>query len=239
MLVTQSCPTLPPHGLQPARLLCPQDSQARILEWVAISFSRGSSQPRDRAHVSCIVGRFFTIWATRAVHIFPVVISPYSHQILFWGLLSFFFFPILIGVKWCLMVVLIQSILKEIRPGCSLEGLMLKLKHLVLWPPDAENWLIGKDSDAGKDWGQEEKGTTEDEMVGWHHQLNGHGFGWTPGVGDGQGALACCDSRGRKELDTTEWLNWTMMMVSFSCAYWPFIYLLERNIYSSPLPVFG
>ena len=62
----------------------------------------------------------------------------------------------------------------------------------VLWPPDAKSWLIGKDPDAGKDCEQEEKGTTEDEMVGWHHQLNGHGFGWTPGVGDGQGGLACC-----------------------------------------------
>ena len=71
-----------------------------------------------------------------------------------------------------------------------------------------KSWLIWKDPDAGKDWGQEEKGTTEDEMVGWHHQLNGHGFGWTPGVGDRQGGLACCSSWGRKELDTTERLNW-------------------------------
>ena len=79
----------------------------------------------------------------------------------------------------------------------------------ILWPPDAKRWLIGKDPDAGKDWGQEEKGTTEDEMVGWHHQLNGHGFGWTPGVGDVQGGLASCGSWGHKESDTTEWLNWT------------------------------
>ena len=79
----------------------------------------------------------------------------------------------------------------------------------VLWPPDARNWLIWKDPDAGKDWGQEEKGTTEDWMVGWHHWLNGHEFEWTPGVGDGQGGLACCDSWVRKESDTTEWLNWT------------------------------
>ena len=79
----------------------------------------------------------------------------------------------------------------------------------ILWPPDAKSWLIGKDTNAGKDWGQEEKGTTEDQMVGWHHLLNGHGFGWTPGVGDGQGGLACCNSWGRKELDTTERLNWT------------------------------
>ena len=79
----------------------------------------------------------------------------------------------------------------------------------ILWPPDVKSWLIGKDPDAGRDWGQEEKGMTEDEMVGWHHRLNGHGFGWTPGVGDGQGGLACCGSWGHKELDRTERLNWT------------------------------
>ena len=79
----------------------------------------------------------------------------------------------------------------------------------ILWPSDVKSWLTGKDPDAGKDWGQEEKGMTEDEMAGWHHRLNGHGFGCTPGVGDGQGGLACCDSWGRKESDTTEWLNWT------------------------------
>ena len=77
----------------------------------------------------------------------------------------------------------------------------------IFWPPNVKSWLIWKDPDAGKDWGQEKKGTTEDEMVGWHHRLNGHGFGWTPGVGDGQGGLVCCNSWGRKESDTTEWLN--------------------------------
>ena len=79
----------------------------------------------------------------------------------------------------------------------------------ILWPPDAKSGLIGKDSVAGRDWGQEEKGTTEDEMVGWHHRLNGHGFEWTLGVGDGQGGLACCGSWVRKESDTTERLNST------------------------------
>ena len=79
----------------------------------------------------------------------------------------------------------------------------------VLWPPHAKSWLIGKDSDAGRDWGQEEKGTTEDEMAGWHHWLNGHAFEWTPGVGDGQGGLVYCNSQGRKGSDVTEWLNWT------------------------------
>ena len=82
----------------------------------------------------------------------------------------------------------------------------------ILWPPDVKSWLIWKDSDAGKDWGQEEKGMTEDEMVGWHHRLNGHEFGWTLGVGDGQGGLACCSSWNCKESDTTEWLNWTELI---------------------------
>ena len=84
-----------------------------------------------------------------------------------------------------------------------------KAETPVLGPPHVRSWLIGKDSDAGRDWGQEEKGTTEDEMAGWHHWLNGRRSGWTPGVGDGQGGLACCDSWGRKESDTTERLNWT------------------------------
>ena len=78
----------------------------------------------------------------------------------------------------------------------------------VLWPPHAKSWLFGKDNDAGRDWGQEEKGTTEDEMTGWHHWLDGHESAQTPGVCDGQGGLACCDSWGRKESDTTERLNW-------------------------------
>ena len=84
-----------------------------------------------------------------------------------------------------------------------------KAETPVLWPLHAKSWLIGKDSDAGKDWGKEEKGTTEDEMAGWPHRLDGREFEWTPGVGDGQGSLACCDLWGRKESDTTERLNWT------------------------------
>ena len=79
----------------------------------------------------------------------------------------------------------------------------------ILWPPDMNNWLIGKDHDAGKDWRQEEKGMTEDETVEWHHKLNGHEFERALGVGDGQGGLACCSPWGRKESDTTEQLSWT------------------------------
>ena len=79
----------------------------------------------------------------------------------------------------------------------------------ILWPPDAKNWLNGKGPDAGKDWRQEEKGTTEDEVVGWHHWLDGHEFEQAVGVGDGQGSLACYSPWGCKESDTTERLNWT------------------------------
>ena len=101
-----------------------------------------------------------------------------------------------------------QSILKEINPGGSLEGMMLKLKlqyfgHLIRRVDSLEK------THAGRDWGQEEKGTTEDEMAGWHHWLNGRKSGWTLGVGDGQGSLACCNSWGHKESDTTEQVNWT------------------------------
>ena len=109
-----------------------------------------------------------------------------------------------------------QSILKEISPEYSLEGLMLKLKP-ILWPPDTKSWLIWKDPDVGKYWGQEEKGMTEDEMVGWHHRLDGHGFGWTLGVGDRQGGLACCSPWGHKESDKTEQLNWTELKNKTSC----------------------
>ena len=94
-----------------------------------------------------------------------------------------------------------------------------KAETPVLWPLHVKSWLIGKDSDAGRAGGE---GEIEDEMAGWHHWLNGRESGWTPGVGDGQGGLACCDSRGRKESDTTERLNWTecncMVVWTFFCS---------------------
>ena len=89
----------------------------------------------------------------------------------------------------------------------------------VLWPPHEKSWCIGKDSDAGRDWGQEEKGKTEDEMAGWHHWLDGRESEWTLGVGDGQGGLACCDSLGRKESDTTERLIWSDHSLRLLCSY--------------------
>ena len=103
-----------------------------------------------------------------------------------------------------------QSIVKEINQSWVFIGRAdVEAETPILLPPDVKSWLIWEDPDAGKDWGQGEKGMTEDEMVGWHHRLNGHRFGWTPGVGDGQGGLACCGSWGHKELDMTERLNWT------------------------------
>ena len=103
-----------------------------------------------------------------------------------------------------------QSILKEINQSWMFIGRTdVEAETPILWPPDENSWLIWKDPDSGRDWGQEEKGTTEDEMVGWHQRLDVHGFGWTLGIGDGQGGLVFCGSWGRKELDTTEQLNWT------------------------------
>jgi len=88
----------------------------------------------------------------------------------------------------------------------------------ILWPPDAKSWLIWRDTDDGKDWGQEEKGTAEDKMVGCHHQLNGYGFGWNLGVGDGQGGLACCGSWGCK--NRTRLSDWTELISSeLSCSH--------------------
>ena len=125
--------------------------------------------------------------------------------------------------NWCFLTVVLEKTLespldcKEIQPVHSeadqpwdfFGRTDAEAKTPVLWPPHAKSWLIGKDSDAGRDCGQEEKGATEDEMAGWHHRLDGHEFEWSPGVGEGQGGLACCSSWGRKESDMTVWLNWT------------------------------
>ena len=138
--------------------------------------------------------------------------------------------------NWCFWTVVLEKTLetpldcketqpvhsKGDQPGCSLEGLMLKLKlqyfgHLTWRVDSSEKTLM-----LGGIGGQEEKGMTEDEMAGWHHRLNGQEFGWTPGVGDGQGGLVCCSPRGHKESDTTEWLNWTE--VNYPSSFPPFVY---------------
>ena len=104
-------------------------------------------------------------------------------------------------------------------------------------PPHVKSWLIGKDPDAGRDWGQEEKGMTEDEMAGWHHRLDAYESEWTPGVGDGQGGLACCNSWGCKESDTTKRLNWTELKPPrwwWSDHWWPiWRWLLEMTAFSA------
>ena len=105
-----------------------------------------------------------------------------------------------------------------------------KAETPVLWPPHAKSGLIGKDSDAGRNWGQEEKRTTEDEMIGWHQWLDGHESEWTPGVGDGQGGLACCDWWGHKESDTTEQLNCTELNILFAL---PFLLVHTNQSYRS------
>ena len=124
--------------------------------------------------------------------------------------------------NWCFQTVVLEKILeslsdcKEIQPVHSEDHRWdffgkndAKAETPVLWPPHAKSWLTGKDSDVGRDWGQEEKVTTEDEMAGWHHGLNGRVSEWFLGVGVGQGGLSCCDSWVHKESDTTERLNWT------------------------------
>ena len=128
--------------------------------------------------------------------------------------------------NWCSWTVVLEETLespldcKEIQPvhpkgdqSCMFIGRTdVETETPILWPPDAKSWLIGKDPDAGKDWAQEEKGMTEDKMIGWHHRLKGHGFWQTPGVGDGQGSLVCCSPWGCKESDMTEQLNCTELL---------------------------
>ena len=123
--------------------------------------------------------------------------------------------------NWCFWTVVLEKTLESPMDCKKIETVHSKDQSWVffgrtdakaetplLWPPHEKTWLIGKDCDAGRDWGQEEKGMIEDEMVGWYYRLDGREFEWTPGVGDGQGGLTCCDSRGHKELDMTEQLIW-------------------------------
>ena len=135
--------------------------------------------------------------------------------------------------NWCFWTVVLEKTLespldcKEIQlvhPKGNQSWIFIgrtddEAETLILWPPDAKNWLIWKDPDAGKDWGQEEKGTTEDEMLGCHHGLDGHEFEWTPGVGDRQGGLACCGPWGCRV--TTERLNWPGLLTLCAPALWP------------------
>ena len=125
--------------------------------------------------------------------------------------------------NWCFWTVVLEKTLESLFDSMEIQPVHPKGNQSwvfigrtdveaeipILWPPDSKKWLIWKDPDTGKNWRQEEKGTTEDEMVEWHHRLNGHELGWTLGVGDGQGGLVRCSPWGHKQLDMTERLNWT------------------------------
>ena len=140
---------------------------------------------------------------------------------------------------WCFWTVVMEKTLesplncKEIQPvhpngdqsSVFIGRTDAEAETPILWPPDAKSWLIWKDPDAGPDWGQEEMGMTEDEIVGWHHWLSGHGFGWSLGIGDGQGGLACCVSWGRKESDMIKQLNWTELNIL--CLMWKSLNFLQ------------
>ena len=152
--------------------------------------------------------------------------------------------------NWCFWTVVLEKTLespldcKEIQPVHSewdqswvfIGRTDAKAETPVLWPPDVKNWLTGKDPDAGKDWKREEKGMTGDEMVGWHHWLNGHDYEQAPGFGDEQGGLACCDSWGCKESDMTVWLIWSESNLKAFAQQrkpyikWKIIYKLGENI---------
>ena len=132
--------------------------------------------------------------------------------------------------NWCFWTVVLEKIvqspldckkIKLINPKGNqswifIGGTNAETETPLLWPPYAKNWLTGKDPDAGKDWRQEEKGTTEDELVVWHHQLDEHDFEQAPGVGDGQQGLVCCSLWGCKESDKIEWLNWNVVIYCMS-----------------------
>ena len=151
--------------------------------------------------------------------------------------------------NWCFCTVVLQKTLespldcKEIQPvhpKGNQSWIFIgrtDAEAPILWPPDSKNWLIGKDPDAGKDWRWEVKGMTEDEMVGWHHQLDGREFEQVPGVGDGQGGLAYCSPWGHKELDTTEQLNWTESQTSLCLSPNPLL-LGNHHLFSVSVNLF-
>ena len=231
----ESCPTLcDPIDSSPPGSPIPGILQAGTLEWVTISFSNAWKWKVKVKSLSC-VRPLATPW-TAAYQAPPSMgfsrqeywsgVTP-SHKTSYW-------WSSFVSILWCLLnkiTVLGICLSHKMIYVSFIERYFFFLfcfwpRHVIwistgrtdaeaetpiLWPPDAKNWLIRKDPDAGKVWRWEEKGTTEDEMAGWHHQLNGYEFEWTPGVSDGQGGLACCSPWGHKESETTERLNWCDM----------------------------
>ena len=218
--VAQSCPTLcDPMDCSPPGSSAHGILQARILEWVAISFSRGSSRPRDQTQLSHIAGRHFNLWATREDKPRQCIKKqrdhfankgPYgqssgfsSSQVQMWELNHKEGWLL---KNWCFWIVVLEKTFETILDWKEIKLVNLKGNQPwifigrtdaedeapVLWPPDANSWLFGKDPGAGKDWGLEEKGATENDMVECHYQLNGHEFERTLGDSEGQGSLVCC-----------------------------------------------
>ena len=194
---------------------------------VGCHFSRGSSWSRDQTWVSLTTGRGFTSeppgkpynmekLPTKVHLVKPMIFPVVMHGCESWTTKSW------VSKNWCFRTVVLEKTLecpldckeiKPINPKGNQSWIFIgrtdtEAETLILWPPDVNNWLNAKDPEAGKDWRWKEKGMTEDEMVGWHHRLDGHEFEQAPGVGDGQGFLACCNPWDHKELDMTEGLNW-------------------------------
>ena len=179
-------------------------------------------------------------WMERRGHInfAPLLVGP-----LLWGYLwSWPFLSKTMGLIFISFhLVLLQPSLGHSQSSKTVSSLLpgsAKAETPVLWPPHAKSWLIGRDSEAGRDWGQEKKGTTEDKIAGWHHWLDGREFEWTPGDGYGQGGLACCDSWGRKESDMTEQLSWTELndlihlhLICCSSQWWSKECIFFQKIY--------
>ena len=151
------------------------------------------------------------------IHLVKAMVSP----VVMYGMWEFYHKESWVPKNWCFWtVVLVKTLespldckeIQPVHPQGNQSWILIgrtdaEAEMPILWWPDAKNWCIGKDPDAGQDWRQKEKGMTEDEMVGWHHRHDGHGFEQAPGVGDGQGSLVSYSPWGRKESDTTEWLN--------------------------------
>ena len=143
--------------------------------------------------------------------------------------------------KWCFWTVVLEKTLESpldckdiqlVHPTGNQSWIFIERTDAeaetpIFWPLDVKSWLIWKDSDSGNHWRHEEKGTTEDEMVGWHHWLNGHEFEWTPGAGDGQGSLECCLPLHHKELDTTEQLNWNEIYDLYNYSGFSYLFSAE------------
>ena len=162
---------------------------------------------------------FHKVCLVKAMFFFPVVM---------YGCESWTIKESCVPKNWCFWTVVLEKTLESPLDSEGIQPVHPKgnqpwifigrtdAEAPILWPPDAKNWLNGKDPNVGKDWRQEKKGMTKDEMVGWHHWLNEHEFEETLGDGEGQGILACCTPWGRRESDTTERFNWTEFLIYFS-----------------------